>query len=68
MLELSHIQKSFDGTPVLKDISLCVQNGEIVSIARARKRPCQSAADPFGSRGRRCAFEPGAAARLALAP
>lgn len=32
MLELSHIQKSFDGTPVLKDISLCVQNGEIVSI------------------------------------
>ena len=32
MLELSHIQKSFDGVPVLRDISLQVENGEIVSI------------------------------------
>lgn len=32
MLELDHIQKSFDGVPVLKDISLQVQDGEIVSI------------------------------------
>lgn len=32
MLELSHIQKSFDGTPVLKDINLTVGDGEIVSI------------------------------------
>ena len=32
MLELDHIQKSFDGVPVLKDISIQVQDGEIVSI------------------------------------
>ena len=32
MLELSHIQKSFDGVPVLKDISIQVEDGEIVSI------------------------------------
>ena len=42
MLELEHIQKSFDGVPVLKDISLQVADGEIVSIlgppAAARPR------------------------------
>lgn len=32
MLELNHIQKSFDGVSVLKDISLQVEDGEIVSI------------------------------------
>lgn len=32
MLELEHIQKLFDGVPVLKDISLQVEDGEIVSI------------------------------------
>ena len=32
MLELSHIQKSFDGVSVLKDISIQVEDGEIVSI------------------------------------
>lgn len=32
MLELQHIQKSYDGTPVLKDISIEVEDGEIVSI------------------------------------
>ncbi len=32
MLELNHIQKAFDGTPVLKDISIQVEDGEIVSI------------------------------------
>ena len=32
MLELSHIQKAFDGVPVLRDISLQVEDGEIVSI------------------------------------
>lgn len=32
MLELKHIQKSFDGKPVLKDISIQVEEGEIVSI------------------------------------
>ena len=32
MLELEHIQKSFDGVPVLKDITLQVADGEIVSI------------------------------------
>ena len=32
MLELTHIQKSFDGVTVLKDISIQVEEGEIVSI------------------------------------
>ena len=32
MLELSHIQKSFDGVSALKDISIQVEDGEIVSI------------------------------------
>ena len=32
MLELNHIKKSYDGVPVLKDISLKVEDGEIVSI------------------------------------
>ena len=32
MLELTHIQKAFDGVPVLKDISIQVEDGEIVSI------------------------------------
>lgn len=32
MLELNHIQKSFDGSPVLRDISLQINDGEIVSI------------------------------------
>lgn len=32
MLELNHIRKAFDGTPVLKDISIKVEDGEIVSI------------------------------------
>ena len=42
MLELEHIQKSFDGVPVLKDISLQVADGEIVPFwappAAARPR------------------------------
>lgn len=32
MLKLEHISKSFDGVTVLNDISLEVQDGEIVSI------------------------------------
>lgn len=32
MLKLNHIQKSFDGVPVLRDITLQVEDGEIVSI------------------------------------
>ena len=32
MLELRHIQKSFDGVPVLRDISIEVEDGEIISI------------------------------------
>lgn len=32
MLKLGHIQKSFDGVPVLRDITLQVEDGEIVSI------------------------------------
>ena len=32
MLVLDHVQKAFDGVPVLKDISLQVEDGEIVSI------------------------------------
>lgn len=32
MLKLDHIQKAYDGVPVLKDISIQVEDGEIVSI------------------------------------
>ena len=32
LLEMKHIQKSFDGLEVLKDISLSVEKGEILSI------------------------------------
>ena len=32
MLELKQIGKSFDGVPVLRDISIRVEDGEIVSI------------------------------------
>lgn len=32
LLEMNHIQKSFDGQPVLKDISISVREGEILSI------------------------------------
>ena len=32
MLELKHIRKSFDGKTILNDISLDVQDGEIISI------------------------------------
>ncbi len=32
LLEMSHVKKSFDGNAVLKDISLSVREGEVVSI------------------------------------
>ena len=32
LLEMNHIQKSFDGVQVLKDISLSVKQGEVLSI------------------------------------
>ena len=32
MLTASHIQKSFDGQGVLRDVSLSVQTGEVVAI------------------------------------
>ena len=32
LLEMNHIQKSFDGLDVLRDISLSVEEGEVVSI------------------------------------
>ncbi len=32
MLELNHVSKSYDGTPILRDISIQVEEGEIVSI------------------------------------
>ena len=32
LLEMNHVKKSFDGQGVLKDISLSVEEGEIVSI------------------------------------
>lgn len=32
LLEMNHVQKSFDGHSVLKDISLSVEEGEIISI------------------------------------
>ena len=33
LLEMNHVKKSFDGNGVLKDISLKVNEGEIVHIA-----------------------------------
>ena len=32
LLEINHVEKSFDDLTVLKDISLSVEDGEIVSI------------------------------------
>ena len=32
LLEMKHVEKSFDGVSVIKDISLSVGEGEIVSI------------------------------------
>lgn len=32
MLKMEHVKKSYDGVPVLKDINLEIQDGEIVSI------------------------------------
>ena len=32
LLEINHVEKAFDGLGVLKDISLTVGKGEIVSI------------------------------------
>lgn len=32
LLEINHVEKSFDNLAVLKDISLSVEDGEIVSI------------------------------------
>ena len=32
LMEMNHVQKSFDGVSVIKDISLSVEEGEIVSI------------------------------------
>ena len=32
LLELNHVEKSFDGLGVIKDISLRVEEGEIVSV------------------------------------
>ena len=33
LLELNHVEKSFDGLGVIKDISLSVEEGEIVSAS-----------------------------------
>ena len=32
LLEMNHVKKAFDGQGVLRDISLSVEEGEIVSI------------------------------------
>ena len=32
LLEMNHVKKSFDGSGVLKDISLPVKDGKVVSI------------------------------------
>ena len=34
LLEMNHVKKSFDGSGVLKDISLQVKEGQVVSIIR----------------------------------
>ena len=38
LLELNHVEKSFDGLGVIKDISLSVEEGEIVSVIGLRVR------------------------------
>ena len=35
LLQIDHMRKSFDGLGVLKDISLCVREGEVVSMIGA---------------------------------
>ncbi len=37
MLSLQHIKKSYDGVPVLQDITLDIKDGEIVSILGAQR-------------------------------
>ena len=32
MLELSHVKKNFDGNPVIRDISLSVNQGDVVAV------------------------------------
>ena len=32
LMEMNHVGKAFDGVPVIRDISLSVEEGEIVSI------------------------------------
>ena len=52
LLEMKHIKKEFDGLGVLKDISLAVEEGEILSII-GRPAPANRAAalcDPCWSR------------------
>ena len=36
LLEINHVEKSFDNLTVLKDISLSVEDGEIVSTVWLR--------------------------------
>ena len=36
MLEVKNIQKSFGGVPVLRDVSLEVEQGDVVAILCAR--------------------------------
>ena len=37
LLEMNHVKKSFDGNGVLKDISLKVNEGEVVSIIAVQR-------------------------------
>lgn len=50
LLEMNHIKKEFDGLGVLKDISLSVEEGEIVSIIGRLPVP----ANPRCFAARRC--------------
>ena len=37
LLEMKHIKKEFGGMPVIRDISLSVEQGEILAIVRFRQ-------------------------------
>lgn len=55
LLEMNHVKKSFDGNGVLKDISLKVNEGEVVSIIgplRFRQIHIASLCNASGENGR----------------
>ena len=50
ILEVRHLQKAFDGAPVLKDISFSVSSGEVIVIVG----PSGCGASDWRARNMRC--------------